>query len=130
MLPICGHVAVRNLSFSYSADGPWTLDNVDFEARPGESIAIVGPSGSGKSTLLRVLLGFERPATGRVLYDGQDLNGLDVLAVRRQIGTVLQNGRLNAGSIIDNISNNARISHAEAWEAVERLREQFLGPLG
>lgn len=70
--PLGGHVAVRNLSFRYSAEGPWTLDNVDFEARPGESIAIVGPSGSGKSTLLRLLLGFETPARGGVYYDGKD----------------------------------------------------------
>jgi ABC-type bacteriocin/lantibiotic exporter with double-glycine peptidase domain len=52
------------------------------------------------------------------LFDGQSLAGLDVLAVRRQIGTVLQNGRLNSGSILVNLANNATISHGEAWDAI------------
>jgi ATP-binding cassette subfamily C protein len=115
---LTGYIRSENVSFRYHADGPLILDRVTFEARPGEFVAFVGPSGSGKSTVLRLLLGFERPEYGRILYDGQDLGGLDVLAVRRQIGTVLQNGRLNAGSIFDNISNNAQITHGEAWDAV------------
>ena len=98
--------------------GPLTLDNISCEIQPGEFVAFVGPSGSGKSTILRLLLGFEECEQGRILFDGQDLSGLDVLAVRRQIGTVLQHGRLNTGSIFENISNNSKISHAEAWEAI------------
>jgi ABC-type bacteriocin/lantibiotic exporter with double-glycine peptidase domain len=93
------------------------LDDVSVEIRPGELVAIVGHSGSGKSTLLRLLLGFDRPQQGRILYDGKDLAGLDVIAVRRQIGTVLQNGRLNSGSIYENIANHVQITHSEAWEA-------------
>jgi NHLM bacteriocin system ABC transporter ATP-binding protein len=113
-----GSIAIENLSFRYSEDGPLILDKVSCEINPAEFVAFVGASGSGKSTILRMLLGFETPEYGRVLYDGQDLAGVDVLAVRRQIGTVLQNGRLNAGNIFENIANNAKISHAEAWEAV------------
>ena len=59
---------------------------------PGEFVAIVGPTGCGKSTLLRLLLGFENPTSGAVLYDGQDLADLDLQAVRRQCGIVLQDG--------------------------------------
>ncbi len=113
-----GNIRLENIMFRYTKDGPLILDNVSCEVNPGEYIAFVGASGSGKSTLLRIILGFETSDSGRVLYDGQDLGGLDVLAVRRQIGSVLQNGRLNAGSIIENISNNARLTHTEIWEAV------------
>jgi NHLM bacteriocin system ABC transporter ATP-binding protein len=115
---LSGHVAVRNLSFRYSAEGPWTLDNVDFEARPGESIAIVGASGSGKSTLLRLLLGFETPERGGVYYDGQDLETLDLRLLRRQIGTVLETARLVPGSIFDNIAGSAPLGRGQVMEAV------------
>jgi ATP-binding cassette subfamily C protein len=113
-----GNISFSGVCFRYRDDGPIILDDVSFEIQPGEFVAFVGPSGSGKSTILRLLLGFEQPQTGRICYDGQDLSGVDVLAVRRQIGTVLQNGRLNHGSILDNISNNSQITMAEAWDAV------------
>ena len=113
-----GLIALENVSFRYADDGPLTLENISCEIRPGEFVAFVGPSGSGKSTILRLLLGFEECEQGRITFDGQDLAGLDVLAVRRQIGTVLQHGRLNTGSVFENISNNSKISHAEAWEAI------------
>ncbi|MGE0758991.1 MAG: ATP-binding cassette domain-containing protein, partial [Pirellulaceae bacterium] len=115
---LSGHVRFENVSFRYAEDGPLILDSVSFDVHQGEFVAFVGPSGSGKSTVLRLLLGFEVPEYGRVLYDGQDLAGLDVLAVRRQIGSVLQNGRLNAGSIVDNVANNSRLTHGEIWDAV------------
>jgi NHLM bacteriocin system ABC transporter ATP-binding protein len=113
-----GHVAVRNLSFRYAAEGPWTLDGIDFEARPGESIAIVGASGSGKSTLLRLLLGFEAPVRGGVYYDGQDLETLDLRLLRRQIGTVLETAGLVPGSLYDNIAGSAPLGRDRVMEAV------------
>ncbi|MDP1840153.1 MAG: NHLP bacteriocin export ABC transporter permease/ATPase subunit [Reyranella sp.] len=116
--PLGGHVAVRNLSFRYSAEGPWTLDNVEFEARPGENIAIVGASGSGKSTLLRLLLGFETPARGGVYYDGKDLETLDLRLLRRQIGTVLETAGLVPGSIFDNIAGSAPLTRDQVQEAI------------
>lgn len=113
-----GFIRFENVSFRYAQDGPLILHDVSFTVNPGEFVAFVGPSGSGKSTILRLMLGFERAQSGRILYDGQDLTGLDVLAVRRQIGAVLQGGRLNAGSIQENVSNNAKLSHAEIWDAI------------
>jgi NHLM bacteriocin system ABC transporter ATP-binding protein len=112
-----GHIAVRNLWFRYSADGPWTLQNIDFEVRPGASIAIVGVSGSGKSALLRLLLGFEMPERGGVYYDGKDLETLDLRAVRRQIGTVLETASLVPGTIFENIAVGAELTREQVMEA-------------
>ncbi len=114
---LSGRIALDGVTFRYHEDGQAILDDINLEIEPGELVAIVGPSGSGKSTLLRLLLGFEHAESGRVLYDGKDLVGLDVNAVRRQIGTVLQNGRLTSGSVFENIANHRQVSHAEAWEA-------------
>lgn len=77
----------------------------------------MGGSGSGKSTLLRLLLSFETPEDGSIYYDGQDLSGLDVSAVRRQLGVVLQDGKIMSSSIFDNLAGGARITLDEAWEA-------------
>jgi NHLM bacteriocin system ABC transporter ATP-binding protein len=112
-----GHVAVRNLSFRYDKDGPWTLEGVDFEACPGESVAIVGVSGSGKSTLLRLLLGFETPERGGVYYDGKDLETLDLRRVRGQVGTVLETAGLVPGTIFENIAGSAPMSRDQVMEA-------------
>ncbi len=89
------------------------------EAKPGEFIAIVGPSGSGKSTIVRLLLGFETPEAGTIFYDGRDLSGLDIAAVRRQLGVVLQNGRIMSGSIWENIAGGTIVTQDEAWEALQ-----------
>lgn len=85
--------------------------------RPGEFVAIVGPSGCGKSTLLRLLIGFDKPVAGSVLYDGQDLSALDQAAVRRQCGVVLQNAQPLTGSILDCICGAETFTQEEAWEA-------------
>ncbi len=114
---LIGRVNLDHITFRYRKDGPPILDNVSLVAEPGEFVAIVGPSGSGKSTILRLLLGFETPLSGKVYYDGFDLAELDLVAVRRQFGVVLQNGRIGSGSIFENISASALISHDEAWEA-------------
>lgn len=114
---LLGGVKLDRVSFRYQSDSPLTLDNVSIEAKPGEFIALVGPSGSGKSTTMRLLLGFDAPEDGTIYYDGQDLSGLDVTAVRRQLGVVLQNGRINSASIFENISGGALVTMDEAWEA-------------
>jgi ATP-binding cassette subfamily C protein len=98
-----GAIQVSKVSFAYSSGGEPVLRDLSLKIRPGETVALIGSSGSGKSTLLRVLLGFETPQAGTVLYDGQDLSSLDVAELRRQIGVVLQSGRIFAGSIFENI---------------------------
>ena len=87
------------MSFQYSKDGPKILDNLSLKIKPNQYVAIVGNTGCGKSTLMRILLGFEKPQTGAVYYDGKDLNSLDVKSVRRNIGVVMQNSSLFAGDI-------------------------------
>ena len=114
---LSGRVVIKHVVFRYRADGAITLDDVSLRAEPGEFIALVGPSGSGKSTLFRLLLGFDTPESGTIYYDGQDLAGLDVSAVRRQLGVVLQNSRVMSASVFENISSNALITMDEAWEA-------------
>lgn len=114
---LTGAMEARRLSFRYSDDGPLILDDVSFEIRPGEFVAIVGPSGCGKSTLLRLLIGFDRPVSGSVLYDGQDLAALDQSAVRRQCGVVLQHAQPFTGSILDVICGTEPYTPEEAMAA-------------
>ncbi|MFE2141660.1 NHLP bacteriocin export ABC transporter permease/ATPase subunit [Streptomyces sp. NPDC059456] len=114
---LSGAVEVQNLSYRYADDGPLVLDDVSLRVRPGEFVAVVGASGCGKSTLLRMLIGFDRPASGSVLYDGQDLAALDQAAVRRQCGVVLQNAQPFSGSIYDCIRGSGTYSLEEAAEA-------------
>jgi NHLM bacteriocin system ABC transporter ATP-binding protein len=114
---LSGAIEFSRVTFRYDSDGPPVLDNVSLRIEPGEYVAIVGPSGSGKSSLFRLLLGFERPESGTIFYDGKAVETLDVSAVRRQLGTVLQNGRLTTGSIYDNICGGLQLPLEQAWEA-------------
>ncbi|MCX5262872.1 NHLP bacteriocin export ABC transporter permease/ATPase subunit [Streptomyces sp. NBC_00199] len=117
--PLTGALEARRLSFRYSDDGPLVLDDVSFEVRPGEFVAVVGPSGCGKSTLLRLLIGFDGPLSGSVLYDGQDLAALDQAAVRRQCGVVLQHAQPFTGSLLDVICGTGTYTPEEAMAAAE-----------
>lgn len=92
---------------------------MSLKADPGEFIALVGGSGSGKSTLLRLLLGFEKPDMGTVSYDGIDLASLNVQAVRRQMGVVMQNGQLQPGFVLQTIIGSTVLTVDDAWEAAK-----------
>jgi len=113
-----GTIEVSHVSFRYQADGPLVLRDVSLTIRPGDFVAIVGPSGGGKSSLFRLLLGFEKPESGAIYYDGQDLSGLDVQAVRQQMGVVIQNARVASGSIFENIVGSSPLTIEDASEAV------------
>ncbi|MFC9232155.1 NHLP bacteriocin export ABC transporter permease/ATPase subunit [Streptomyces decoyicus] len=116
---LSGGIEAKKLSFRYTDDGPLVLDEVSLRVEPGEFVAVVGPSGCGKSTLLRLLIGFDKPSSGNVLYDGQDLAALDQAAVRRQCGVVLQNAQPLTGSILDCICGAESFTQEEAWAAAE-----------
>jgi ATP-binding cassette subfamily C protein len=116
---LSGAIEARRVSFRYADDGPLVLDDVSFGVRAGEFVAVVGPSGCGKSTLLRLLIGFDKPVSGSVLYDGQDLGALDQSAVRRQCGVVLQHAQPFTGSILDVICGTEPFTPEEAMAAAE-----------
>ena len=101
---LTGAIELDRVSFTYVPGSRNVLNELSLRINPGEYIGIVGSSGCGKSTLLKLLLGFETPNSGMVLLDGKDLRSLDKGAYRKQLGVVLQNGRLIAGSIYDNIT--------------------------
>ncbi len=118
---LSGKIEVRNLSFKYGRDLPLILDGLNFTIGPGEYVAIVGKSGCGKSTLMRILMGFEKAVTGGVTYDDIDIARIDLRALRRNIGAVVQNGNLFNDTIYRNIAISAPgLSMDEAWEAAEK----------
>ena len=117
---ISGGFELDRVTFSYEGAERPVLRDFSLKVKPGAYIAVVGKTGCGKSTLMRLLLGFEVPQRGAVLYDGCDLARLDAQGVRRNIGVVLQNGKLMSGSIYDNIAISAPgLTMDGAWEAAE-----------
>ena len=115
---LSGAIEVMNLSFRYDPKGPFILDDLSLSIKPGEYVGIAGTSGCGKSTLFRLLLGFETPERGAIVYDQYDLSKVDKRSLRRRIGTCLQNGKLFSGDIFSNITVTAPWSTREdAWEA-------------
>ena len=112
-----GHLEASEVSFRYDQSGPLILHKLNFSVQPEEFVALVGSSGSGKSTIMRLLLGFEKPTSGSIFYDGQDLAELDLQSLRRQIGVVLQDGNLIPGEILANIVGSRNLSEDDAWEA-------------
>ena len=117
---LSGSINVDQVSFRYTKDSPLVLDRITLHIKPGEFVALVGATGSGKSTLLRLLIGFERPDSGSVRYDGQDLSSLDVTAVRRQFGVVLQHDQPLAGTILSNICGGEEFPLVDAWDAATK----------
>jgi ABC-type bacteriocin/lantibiotic exporter with double-glycine peptidase domain len=101
---LAGRITLENVSFAYSPGSPLVTRDVSVDIRPGQLVALVGRSGAGKSTLASLLLGMHLPQSGRILYDGVDLNGLDLRSVRQQVGIVLQNPALFSASIRSNIT--------------------------
>lgn len=115
-----GDISLQNITFRYNEDLPPVLENLNIEIKSGEYVAIVGATGCGKSTILRLLLGFEKPGHGEIYYDGRKLSSLDVASLRRNIGTVLQDGEVFYGTIMSNIAVSSNgLTEEQAWEAAE-----------
>lgn len=102
--PLLGAMRVRGLSFRYADHESWVLSDVDFSIEPGSFVAFVGPSGGGKSSLLKLLMGLHPPSEGEILVDDIPLAAFGIRAFRQQIGVVMQDDQLFAGTVADNIA--------------------------
>lgn len=117
-----GGVSLEHVSFAYEQGGRNVINDLTLHIKPGEYLGIVGSSGCGKSTLLKMLLGFETPQSGMVMVDGKDLRSIDKGAYRRQLGVVLQNGKLISGSIYENITITApHVNMARVNEVIDQV---------
>lgn len=115
-----GSIELRDITFRYSAELPAVLKGLSISIPAGSFVAITGGSGCGKSTLIRLLLGFEKPEAGTISYDGQDISLMDCRQVRRQLGVVLQNGKILSDDILTNIiGTSSSLTLDDAWEAAE-----------
>ncbi len=113
-----GTIELNQVSFRYPRTSRNILDNISLKISAGQYVAIVGRTGCGKSTLMRLLLGFEKPQRGAIYYDGVDMDKLDLKSLRRNIGSVMQNGRLMQGDIYSNIVAAAPwLKLEDAWNA-------------
>ncbi len=99
---INGNVTFLNVQFSYEPGIP-ILKGVTFEAMAGESIALVGPTGAGKTTIINLLSRFYNIGGGTIYIDGHDIYEASINSIRRQMGVMLQDAFIFAGTIIENI---------------------------
>jgi ATP-binding cassette subfamily B protein len=115
-----GFVRFENVSFAYEA-GQRVLEGVEFEAQPGQRVALVGPSGIGKSTLISLILRLYDPVQGCVQIDGRDIRAYTLESLRAQMSVVLQDSILFAASVTDNIAYGAPGATFEQIKASARL---------
>jgi ATP-binding cassette subfamily B protein len=139
-IPLRGEIVFDHVNFQYPRGREVALRDISLRIAPGETVAFVGESGAGKSTMVNLAIGFRSPTTGRVLLDGQDMQGLDLRTYRRQIGVVPQTTILFNGTLRDNVTYGLdHISDAKLWEIlaeanltefVRSLPQQLDTPLG
>ena len=103
MPAIKGEVSFEQVSFGYSAN-QLILKDVNLQAQPGQTIALVGPTGAGKSTIINLILRFYDVSGGAVKVDGIDIRSVTQASLRRQIGIVLQDNLLFSGTVAENIA--------------------------
>ena len=104
MSQVHGRVSFTDVTFRYFNSSEPVLQNVSFEAQPGETVALLGGTGSGKSTIINLIPRFYDVSEGRVLIDDWDVRDVTLDSMRRQIGIVLQETNLFIGTIRDNIA--------------------------
>jgi len=119
--PIKGHVVFDHVHFGYDPDVP-VLHDISFEAKPGQSIALVGPTGAGKSSIINLVFRFYEPQKGHILIDGYPITDVTLDSLHKQIGLVSQVNFLFSGTIIDNIRyGRPDASDQEVIEAAKAL---------
>ena len=136
-----GEVEFGHVWFSYQpevaagTEPEWVLRDISFQVKPGQTVAFVGATGAGKTSIINLLSRFYDIQRGQICVDGRDLREYDLSQLRRQIGVVLQDVFLFAGSIRDNITlGNQQISDEKIWEAAglvgaQRFIERLPGGL-
>jgi ATP-binding cassette subfamily B protein len=102
--PINGNIRFDKVTFRYPESDINVLENLSFEVKPGQTVALVGRSGSGKTTISKLILGLYPTTDGKVLIDGQDINSILLRSLRSQIGVVDQDTFLFGGTIRENIA--------------------------
>ncbi len=138
--PIQGHVEFQDVTFRYFASGEPVLQTVSFEAKPGQTIALLGGTGSGKTTIINLIPRFYDASEGQVLIDGHDVRDVTLDSLRSQIGIVLQETNLFSGTIRDNIAFGrpdasdeeviAAAKAAAAHEFITSFPEGYNTPVG
>ncbi|MEM2935678.1 MAG: ABC transporter ATP-binding protein [Candidatus Bathyarchaeia archaeon] len=119
--PIKGEVSFENVTFGYDPDYP-VLHNINFHVKPKENIALVGPTGAGKSTIIKLLSRFYELQSGTIKIDGYDIRKVTQESLRQQMGTVLQENFLFAGTIMENIRyGRLDATDEEVIKAAERV---------
>ncbi len=113
-----GGVELRGVTYRYGVHEPFVLKGVDLAVRPGEHVAVTGTSGGGKSTLAKVLLGLVEPTAGEVLVDGEPLARMGRRAFREEVGAVLQDDLLFAGTIAENVAGFDQVDAGRVREAL------------
>lgn len=116
---LMGYIQVENVSFKYEDSETLILHDISLKIDPGEFVAIVGPSGCGKSTLFRLLFKFYEPTSGTIYFDGNDLSRIDAVKLRKQLGIVLQDSDILAGTIYDNLLVQEGITEVEIDKAMK-----------
>jgi ATP-binding cassette subfamily B protein len=111
---VSGRLTLENVSFRYSPETPWALQDVDVELEAGKTLALVGATGAGKSTLAKLLARFYDPTTGAVRIDGHDLRDVTQHSLRSQLGIVPQEPFLFSGTIAENLRFGAPDASEEA----------------
>lgn len=117
-----GHLGVENVSFAVGNGGPMIIEDVSFQIKPGEALAIVGPSGAGKSTLCRMLVGLADPTRGAVRLDGTDLRHWRPEQLGQCIGFLPQDVELFPGTVRENIARMGGVEDREVVDAAMRAR--------
>lgn len=115
-----GRFEFQDVSFVHPGASRGSIRDFSLVVPAGQTVGIVGPSGSGKSTLMSLILGFDRPGSGRILLDGRDMNELDFRSFRRFVGVVAQESILFHGTLRDNVDyGDRKIGDEEIWTALE-----------
>lgn len=115
-----GGFSFRDVYFGYKDGGKNTLNGLNLEVKPGETIALVGESGAGKTTILNMVIGFYLTDRGQVLLDGQNINEIDLRSYRRYLAVVPQTSILFSGTIRDNITYGCEHVTEEQLDQVVR----------